>query len=269
MLYLWVERKDNNHSTGRQRQSMESVTIAVAGKGGSGKSTVAALTAQILANMGFSPIFAVDADPAGSLGPALGLTVTRTVADLTAEIRGAEAGGEAGKERVLAEGIEKLIVEGEQFDLLTMGRPAGRGCYCFINSTLAAILSRLGQRYRAVIVDNEAGMEHLARGNLARVDWLVLVAEPTPAALAVVERARAAVEEAGTRVVNVGLVLNRVLDGKVPPGLQLPVDVPLWTVLPEDSAISRAWASGAPLTGLTRISQMGKTLAEMWKKLLQ
>jgi CO dehydrogenase maturation factor len=246
---------------------MESVTIAVAGKGGSGKSTVAALTVQILADMGLAPIFAVDADPAGSLGPALGLTVTRTVADLTAELRAAEAGGETGKERVLAEGIEKLIVEGEQFDLLSMGRPAGRGCYCYINSTLAAILSRLGQRYRAVIVDNEAGMEHLARGNLARVDWLVLVAEPTPAALSVVERARAAVEEAGTRVVNAGLVLNRVVGGQIPPGLKLPAGMPLWAVLGEESAISQAWATGAPLVGLTKISQMGKTLAEMWKKL--
>jgi CO dehydrogenase maturation factor len=244
---------------------MESVTIAVAGKGGSGKSTVAALSAQILAEMGMAPIFAVDADPAGSLGPALGLTVTRTVADLTAELRAAEAGGETGKERVLAEGIEKLIVEGEQFDLLSMGRPSGRGCYCYINSTLAAILSRLGQRYRAVIVDNEAGMEHLARGNLARVDWLVLVAEPTPAALSVVERARAAVEEAGTKVANAGLVLNRVAGGQIPPGLKLPADVPLWAVLAEESNISRAWAAGAPLTGLTKISQMGKTLAEMWK----
>jgi CO dehydrogenase maturation factor len=247
---------------------MESVTIAVAGKGGSGKSTVAALSAQILVDMGLAPIFAVDADPAGSLGPALGLSVTRTVADLTAELRAAEAGGDTGKERVLAEGIEKLIIEGEQFDLLSMGRPAGRGCYCYINSTLAAILSRLGQRYRAVVVDNEAGMEHLARGNLARVDYLVLVAEPTPAALAVVERARVAVEEAGTRVVNAGLVLNRVVDGQIPLGLKLPAEVPLWAVLPEESAINRAWAAGEPLTGLTKISQMGETLAEMWLKLL-
>ncbi len=243
---------------------MDTMTIAVAGKGGSGKSTVAALTAQILAEMGMAPIFAVDADPAGSLGPALGLSVTRTVADLTAELRAAEAGGESGKERVLQEGIEKLIVEGDQFDLLSMGRPAGRGCYCYINSTLAAILSRLGQRYRTVIVDNEAGMEHLARGNLARVDWLVLVAEATPAALAVVERARAAVEEAGTKVVHAGLLLNRVAGGQVPPGLQLPAEVPLWAVLAEESAISHAWAMGAPLTGLTQTSQMGKTLAEMW-----
>jgi CO dehydrogenase maturation factor len=244
------------------------ITIAVAGKGGSGKSTVAALTVQILAEMGFAPIFAVDADPAGSLGPALGLPVPRTVADLTAELRAAEAGGEAGKERVLAEGIEKLIVEGEQFDLLSMGRPAGRGCYCYINSTLAAILGRLGQRYRAVVVDNEAGMEHLARGNLARVDHLVLVAEPTPAALAVVERARAAVEEAGTVVVRAGLVLNRVAGGQIPPGLGLPDGVPLWAVLAEESAISRAWAAGSPLIGLTKTSQMGNTLAGMWSKLL-
>jgi len=244
---------------------MQTLMIAVAGKGGCGKSTVAALSACILTELGISPLLAVDADPAGMLGAALGMEVCGTVADLREELRDAEAGGEEGKARALEAGLARLVSEGDKIDLLTMGRPTGRGCYCFINHALAEALGRLAGQYRTVIVDNEAGMEHLARGNLPRVDLLLLVAEPSPAAITVAIRALSAVQEAGTSVSSAGLILNRMEDGQSLPQSILPAELPIWARLPQDAAITQAWANGEPLTQLVKISYVGRILADFWR----
>lgn len=243
---------------------MTALTIAIAGKGGCGKSTVAALSAQIISWLGFNPTLVVDADPAGSLGYALGIEPSGTVADLRDELRQTENSSGESKERVLSAGLERLITEGEELDLLVMGRPPGRGCYCFINRALADSMSRLIHRYKVVIVDNEAGMEHLARGNMPWVDILLLVAEPTHAALTVAMGAKVAVEEAGTLVRQVGLVMNRVGVEGIPASLYIPEDLPLWAELPEEAAVAEFWHNERPFNELLEHSEVGHILRKMW-----
>jgi len=165
-------------------------TIAVAGKGGSGKTTIASLIIRSITASRRGPLLAVDADPNFNLASLLGLEVSSTVADIREDMvekRLSISPGQS-KERVIELLIEESLVEAHKFDLLTMGRPEGPGCYCYANHLLRSYLDRIAKRYPFVVLDNEAGMEHLSRRTTNDIDALILVAEPTPVSLRAVER---------------------------------------------------------------------------------
>lgn len=171
------------------------ITIAVAGKGGVGKTTFAALMVHALRDSGCTPILAVDADPNSNLGELLGLEAELTVGALRERTF---TGPQAERERPagwdarawVEYRMQQAVVEGRGFDLLVMGRPEGPGCYCYANSLLREHLQTLAAGYRYLVVDNEAGLEHLSRRLCRRADFLFVVDDDTP-------RAR----QAGARIV--------------------------------------------------------------------
>jgi len=157
-------------------------TIAVGGKGGSGKTTLAAMIVRLLLSReGKGAVLAVDADPNSCLASMLGVQPAGTIADIREGTR-AKSPGDITTDRlhIVEYGIHQAITEAEGFDLLVMGRPEGPGCYCAVNNMLRKFLDELSSRYQFVIIDNEAGMEHLSRRTTNNVDLLCIVAEPTP-----------------------------------------------------------------------------------------
>jgi len=152
------------------------VLSAIVGKGGVGKTTVAALLIRSLVKARRTPVLAVDADPSNCLGPMLGIDVERTMGDLRDDLRDApDRPVSMSHAEWLALHSEDALVERDGFDLLTMGRPEGAGCYCFVNNVIRSYLDRLTRTYRQVIVDCEAGFEHVSRRTAGAPDRLVCV----------------------------------------------------------------------------------------------
>ncbi len=189
-------------------------TIAVSGKGGSGKTTIAAMMVRhLLEQAGGGAILAVDADPNSCLGLMLGVEPASTVADIREEAR-AKAPSNAGmdKLRTVEYAIQQAITESEGFDLLTMGRPEGPSCYCAVNNLLRKFLDDLGSQYRYVIIDNEAGMEHLSRRTTNHVDLLCIVAEPTPIGTVTAQRIFDLTKKLPIGIKQTGVVWNKSLE---------------------------------------------------------
>ena len=149
--------------------------IAVIGKGGVGKTTVAALLLRRLLEGGETPVLAIDADPSSCLGAALGLAVDKTLADIREGLSEGERPVAMSSAEWLALQTEEAIVESAGFDLLTMGHPEGKRCYCFLNNLIRERLDKLARGYRHVLVDCEAGLEHLSRRTAGRPDALLCV----------------------------------------------------------------------------------------------
>jgi CO dehydrogenase maturation factor len=158
-----------------------SFRIAIAGKGGVGKSTTAALLVRALHEKTGKIIMAVDADPNSNLGEKLGIEVGRTIGGLREDLlkKGDEIPVSQSKQEYVRYQMRLALVEGEGFDMLAMGRPEGRGCYCYINNVLRTYLDLAMDDYEYVVIDNEAGMEHLSRRTTKSMDVLLLVSDPS------------------------------------------------------------------------------------------
>ena len=155
--------------------------IALSGKGGMGKTTLAALMVRHLSHARGKAVLAVDADPNSGLGEALGVSPEHTLADIREDTREDRLQLSAGmsKERHIELLIQSCLVEGNKFDLLTMGRPEGPKCYCYVNNLLRKYLDEATKEYPIVVIDNEAGMEHLSRRTTNNVDELFVVSDAT------------------------------------------------------------------------------------------
>ncbi|HHT9120243.1 MAG TPA: nucleotide-binding protein [Candidatus Hypogeohydataceae bacterium YC41] len=198
-----------------------SFTIALAGKGGTGKTTLAALTVRyIIETLGESTL-GVDADPNSSLGHALGVEYEKAISDIREGVIEKRLDLPAGmsKERYIEYCIEECIVERPKFDLLVMGRPEGPGCYCYVNNLLRKYLDKLGTNYSYVVLDNEAGMEHLSRRTTNRVDLMLVVCEPTVVGVLTAKRIIKLTDTLPLSIKEKAFVLNKVphdiLDKKV------------------------------------------------------
>ncbi len=200
-----------------------SITVAIAGKGGTGKTTVAALLVSRLVAAGRTPVLAVDADPNSCLDAALGVTVTQTVGRVREEARelaGKGLGAGISKQELLELKIAEGLVEAEHFDLIAMGRCEGPGCYCYANNVLKQVIERLADDYPVIVIDNEAGLENLSRRIIRRVDLLVMVTDPSRAGLTTVERLHALALEMGLDYGALAIVVNRLRDGTLPEGAE-------------------------------------------------
>ena len=191
------------------------MTVAVIGKGGVGKTTVSALLLRGLLESRQTPVLAVDADPSNCLGPVLGVAVGRTLADMREELRdnGRPPSMSAGE--WLALRAEEAMVESSGFDLLTMGRPEGKGCYCYVNNLIRDHLDRLARGYRHVLLDCEAGQEHLSRRTSGRPDALICVVNRSRMAAETIRRSLDLfVSIQGALPRRVQLVLNQFDEGE-------------------------------------------------------
>lgn len=158
-------------------------TIAIAGKGGAGKTLIAALLVRYILDHQLGTVLAVDADPSTNLHLALGTTVSGTVGDMREDMLALTQARQLPAGMTLNEYLDYqlrlLLTEEKGFDLLAMGRPEGPGCYCAANSLLRFLIDHIAKRYDFVVIDNEAGMEHLSRRTTRDVDLLLLVSDPT------------------------------------------------------------------------------------------
>jgi CO dehydrogenase maturation factor len=249
-------------------------TIALAGKGGTGKTTIAALLMQRLAELTRGPIMAIDADPAFNLHLALGLPEPLTVGGIREDMNSPAQSGQVGvaitRHDYLKQQIRMAVEEGEKIDLLAMGRPEGQGCYCAANHLLRQVLDELSGAYRFVVMDNEAGMEHISRRTTRDVDALLIVSDPTVrglrAAAAIADMAR----EVDVNVKRMLLVINR-LEGELPPALAKMVEtlgLETGAVIPADPHVNEMDAEGRPLTDLNGASPARRAVAELTDRIL-
>jgi CO dehydrogenase maturation factor len=157
------------------------LTIAVSGKGGVGKTTIAAILMRELIARSTGAVLGVDADPNACLAFTLGVETTGSISDLREQTRNKQPSN-AGIDRLSSfeYGLEQIITEAKGFDLITMGQPEGRSCYCAVNNLLRKYLDQLADRYEFIVLDNEAGMEHLSRRTTNKVDLLYIIAENSP-----------------------------------------------------------------------------------------
>ncbi len=186
-------------------------TIAVAGKGGTGKTTLSALITTYLLKAGKTPILAVDADPNANLNEALGVDYDTTVVDTVDAVMadGGVVPSGVPKGRFLEYQVHDALVESRGFDLLVMGRTEGPGCYCYPNDLLKGFLEKLSGSYSYVLMDNEAGMEHLSRRTTRNVNALLIVANPTMTALRSAGRIYEIVQKLKLNIDKSYLILNR------------------------------------------------------------
>jgi CO dehydrogenase maturation factor len=251
------------------------ITIALAGKGGTGKTTVSGLLVRSLLRRRLGTVLAIDADPAANLNLVLGLPLSTTVGDIREDLQTGVQAGSVGtglaRRDILNTQVRLAVEEGDAIDLLAMGRPEGQGCYCAVNHMLREIVDDLGQKYDFVVIDNEAGMEHLSRRTTRDVDVLLVITDPTVRG---VKTAENIVALAGELKINVGramLVINRV-SGPFPPVLQQAVDaikIDLAAVIPADPRIGEFDAEGRPLVQLEADSPAGQAVEALVDSLLR
>lgn len=154
-----------------------SFSIALAGKGGTGKTTVAGMLIKYLVKHGKKPVLAVDADSNANLNEVLGLEVADTLGNAREEMKKGIVPGGMTKDVFMSMKLEQAVVEDEGYDLVVMGQPEGSGCYCAANTLLTGFLEKLTGNYPYVVMDNEAGMEHISRLTTSNVDILLIVAD--------------------------------------------------------------------------------------------
>jgi CO dehydrogenase maturation factor len=192
-----------------------SYTIALGGKGGVGKTTVAGLLIRYMLKQSMKPILAIDADSNSNLNDVLGVALDETLSDAREMMKTSVPAGMT-KDIFMEMKMEQSLVEGEGFDLIAMGRPEGPGCYCAANNLLSSLIDRLMSNYPYLVVDNEAGMEHFSRLTQKDVDLLLLVSDPSRRGLSAACRIAELVRSLPMQVVETVLVVNQVA-GALPP----------------------------------------------------
>lgn len=218
-----------------------SKVIAFAGKGGVGKTTVASLVIRSLSKSGHTPILAVDADPNSNLGETLGLDVTTTIGDIRENFMRDPQGVPSGMDKAiyLEMLVEQALIEKPKFDLLVMGRQEGQGCYCMVNNILHNFTDRLSQAYRYMVVDNEAGMEHLSRRTSGKVDMLFLVTDYSLRGLRALKRINDMLGSLKLKVEDMGIVVTRApaqLNEKFLEEVE-EIGLPIVCIIPDDPAL--------------------------------
>ncbi len=246
-------------------------TIAISGKGGTGKSTLAALVIRWLNEHCEGSILAVDADSNVNLNDILGVKIKDTVGAIREEMKKSANNLPAGmtKQQFLEYKIQTSLVETRCFDLIAMGRPEGPGCYCYANNLLRDILKSLGENYEYVVIDNEAGMEHLSRRTTQTIDYLFSVSDASPRGIQTAARISKLLEELDTRVRTRFLILNRapeILTETVRNVIEQE-KLQLLGVIPEDTNLLRMDRNGTPVYKISIKSPAYKAIDQIMHKL--
>ncbi len=260
-----------------------STTIALAGKGGVGKTTIAGMVVKYLVRQKDGAVIAIDADPSSNLNMVLGLDLEWTVGDIREDMLsqvkdslttgGAAMGsmpGGVSKRDYLDYQIRSSLAEGDHVDLIAMGRSEGPGCYCAVNHNLREVIDTISKNYSYVVIDNEAGMEHLSRRTTRDVDHLLIVSDPTQRGIMAAQRISDLRNELDVQVKNAYLILNR-LNGNMPEPLRQRIetlDIPLLGIVPADGDIAEYEFSGRPLVEMKEDAPIYRAVAGMMEKIL-
>lgn len=241
-------------------------TIAVSGKGGTGKTTVAALVIRWLRSERSKSILAVDADPSMNLGELLGASVADTIGAIREEMRQKAGGLPAGmtKQQFLQYKIDSSLTETADFDLIAMGRPEGPGCYCYANNLLRDILDTLSGNYDYVVIDNEAGLEHISRRTTRSVDHLLMVSDATVRAVRTAGRISTLARDLAAGIGHKWLIINRLcaaLPSTVSDAIAEEGLVHLGSI-PEDNRILSLDRAGEPIWPVLGDSQAYRALGQ-------
>jgi CO dehydrogenase maturation factor len=248
---------------------MMTTTIALAGKGGTGKTTLAALLIRHLIQHRLGNVLAIDADPSSNLHLVLGAPLTRTVGDIREDARDQVPEGMA-RQDWLSYAVRMAVEEGDGFDLLAMGRPEGQGCYCAANHMLRTIVDGICKTYDYVVMDNEAGMEHLSRRTTRDVDHLLLVSDTSLRGLTAAEAMLALSHELDINVRKTSLIVNRV-NGDLPAAFQPRIEqmgLPLLATVPYDAQLAEFDGGGRPLVELPAESPVSQAAERIARQLL-
>jgi CO dehydrogenase maturation factor len=249
-----------------------SFSIAVAGKGGSGKTTISALIIRYLINSGVKPILAVDADPNSNLGESLGVQVNETVGVMLDKFQKDKINIPSGmtKEAYLELKLNNILTESKDFDLMTMGRGEGQDCYCYPNLILRKFIDRLADNYNYMIMDNEAGMEHLSRGTTQDIDELLVVSNHSVKGVRTIARIRELISELKLRVKHESVIISM-----VPGRLELQVKIELEklglnvdAIIPQDEYIYKSDLQMTSLLDLPDNSPAVMAIKELMQKIL-
>jgi len=218
--------------------------IATAGKGGTGKTTTAAAIIRALVEGGRRPVLAVDADANSNLSEALGIEVPATIGKSRELFLREQSSVPAGmtKEAYYEMHLSQAVAESDDIDMLVMGRPEGSGCYCYANNILRSYLDRLQENYPWIVVDNEAGLEHISRKTTRNPDVFLVVSDHQRRGLEAARRIKELIEELDVETHDVGLVINRVPAGGIDPAVErlaTETGLEIWALLPDDPEVAR------------------------------
>ena len=250
--------------------------IAMAGKGGVGKTTLCGLLIQYLCASGKKPVLAVDADANSNLNEVLGVEIGPTLGELREEIEraGADPKYQIPSGVTKADWLEMrmmdAVTEGDDFDLMVMGRSQGQGCYCFVNGLVQTQIQKLQSHYPYIVVDNEAGMEHVSRGILPTMEKMLLVSDCSRRGVQAAGRIAKLIGEMNFHPDTVGLIVNRAPEGELDAGTQEEIEkqgLHLLGVVPQDETVYRFDCDGRPMVELPADSPVRKALGEIVAKL--
>lgn len=258
-------------------------TIALAGKGGVGKTTTAGMVIKYLAQNQSGAILGIDADPSSNLNMVLGLELEWTVGEIREGMLdkvkssltqgGAAMGSMPGgmtKRDYLKYEVQSALSEGIAFDLIAMGRSEGPGCYCAVNHNLREVIDTISKNYRYVVIDNEAGLEHLSRRTTRDVEHMLIVTDPTQRGIVAAERIAALRNDLEVDIENAYLIVNRIA-GDIPAPLMDRIekmDIPLLGSIPADETLVEFEFEGRPLVELGDESPVYQAVAGMMDQIL-
>ncbi|MFH1674587.1 MAG: AAA family ATPase [Pseudomonadota bacterium] len=244
--------------------------IAMAGKGGTGKTTIAGLLIRYLIDNKIKPILAVDADPNSNLNEVLGVNVGLTLGEAREGLKNDVPTGMT-RDMYMEYKIQEALVEEKDFDLIVMGRPEGAGCYCHANSLLSKYMDRLAGNYRMLVMDNEAGMEHISRLVAKEPEILLIVSDPTFRGVQAAERISSLSRELNLGVKKTCLIINRA-QNSLPESVTEFInksEIMLAGCIPEDKVISEFDAKGKPTFLLPEDSKAIKAATELFDKIIK
>ena len=228
-------------------------TIAVAGKGGVGKTTTCGMLIDYLCKKNQGPVLVVDADANSNLNEVLGVEVETSLGAIREEMAQAELKGSIPAGMTKADyanfKFNSALIEEDDFDMLVMGRTQGKGCYCYVNGVLKTLVDKYAKNYSYVVMDNEAGLEHVARGTLPHVDTMLLISDCSRRGIQAVARVAEMIDEMELKPGKIGLIVNRAPGGVLDDGVKAEIEkygLNLIGVLPQDEGVYRCDCNGEP-----------------------
>ena len=249
-------------------------TIAVAGKGGVGKTTTCGMLIDYLCSKGQGPVLVVDADANANLNEVLGVEVETSLGAIREEMAQAELKGTVPLGMTKAEYAEfkfnSALIEEDDFDMLVMGRTQGKGCYCYVNGVLKTQVDKYAKKYKYIVMDNEAGLEHVARGTLPKVDTMLLISYCSRRGIQAAARVKETIDEMELKPGKLGLIVNRAPDGVLDDGVKAEIEkhgLELLGVLPQDDGVYRCDCNGEPSARLPQSNPVKQALKQIAQSL--